>query len=574
MNSTTKGPLFQYEASGSNFSWEEYLKGEENVPIAPASCFKQWPEPPVNEFKIGMKLEAADPRNLTSMCVATVVGIQGSRLRLRLDGSDNKNDFWRLVDSGDLHTIGYCEKQGGLLQPPLGFSRNPSSWPSFMQRTLNGAVIAPESCFKKEPSTPKKNEFQVGMKLEAVDRKNPQLICPATIGSVNGDQIHVTFDGWRGAFDYWCRYDSREIFPVNYCKQMNHSLQPPGQKGAVGNTPKFKGSKSGKEPSSPLTLSLPNSNGTISSHSLPQKSPVSSHTASNPASPNSFAHEKSMSPREANSPDVTVTEPDTSSPSTATVCVYVNHGCNCGHYLNQQKISHLSSQYGPGPISQVLHGVIQGCIDCALTDKVVYNLMPEGQGSVTITANHGNKHYSKRLPPIEKVSSFWSFIERVIEELGCCEHLFTSQPLSSGCQLCTRSSVKTEDADVSHNVKPSSKRRWSAESTEGREKLKQFHKMRRSYSTFEAEASSTTAETPRPVKLSNTPSEWTIDEVVHHICDTDPALVPHTELFRKHEIDGKAFLLLNSDMMMKYMGLKLGPVLKLCNMIEKLKGRR
>jgi len=46
--------------------------------------------------------------------------MQGPRLRLRLDGSDNTNDFWRLVDSGDLHPIGYCEKNGGLLQPPLG----------------------------------------------------------------------------------------------------------------------------------------------------------------------------------------------------------------------------------------------------------------------------------------------------------------------------------------------------------------------------------------------------------------------------------------------------------------------
>ena len=73
--------------------------------------------------------------------------------------------------------------------------------------------------------------FSVGQKLEAVDRKNPMLICPATIGATNGDQIHVTFDGWRGAFDYWCRYDARDIFPVGWCAKTGHSLQPPGQKG-------------------------------------------------------------------------------------------------------------------------------------------------------------------------------------------------------------------------------------------------------------------------------------------------------------------------------------------------------
>jgi len=76
--------------------------------------------PPPNEFKTGMKLEASDPRNLTSTCIATVISLQGPRLGLRLDGSDDKNDFWRLVDSGDLHPIGYCERTGVLLQPPLG----------------------------------------------------------------------------------------------------------------------------------------------------------------------------------------------------------------------------------------------------------------------------------------------------------------------------------------------------------------------------------------------------------------------------------------------------------------------
>lgn len=69
-----------------------------------------------------MKLEAQDPRNTTSTCIATVVGLTGSRLRLRLDGSDNKNDFWRLVDSSEIQPIGNCEKNGGMLQPPLGRS--------------------------------------------------------------------------------------------------------------------------------------------------------------------------------------------------------------------------------------------------------------------------------------------------------------------------------------------------------------------------------------------------------------------------------------------------------------------
>ncbi|XP_073749834.1 sex comb on midleg-like protein 4 isoform X11 [Callorhinus ursinus] len=71
---------------------------------------------------------------------------------------------------------------------------------------------------------------------------------------------------------------------------------------------------------------------------------------------------------------------------------------------------------------------------------------------------------------------------------------------------------------------------------------------------------------------SRNPSTWTVEDVVWFVKDADPqALGPHVELFRKHEIDGNALLLLKSDMIMKYLGLKLGPALKLCYHIDKLK---
>lgn len=67
------------------------------------------------------------------------------------------------------------------------------------------------------------------------------------------------------------------------------------------------------------------------------------------------------------------------------------------------------------------------------------------------------------------------------------------------------------------------------------------------------------------------PSSWTVEDVMQFVREADPQLGPHADLFRKHEIDGKALLLLRSDMMMKYMGLKLGPALKLCYHIDRLK---
>lgn len=76
-------------------------------------------------------------------------------------------------------------------------------------------------------------------------------------------------------------------------------------------------------------------------------------------------------------------------------------------------------------------------------------------------------------------------------------------------------------------------------------------------------------DSPRP--SAQDPNLWTVEDVMNFIRELDPQLGPHAELFRKHEIDGKALLLLRSDVMMKYMGLKLGPALKLTFHIDKLK---
>lgn len=109
-----------------------------------------------------MKLEALDPRCVTSTCIGTVINVLGSRLRIRLDGSDNQNDFWRLVDnSHEIHAIGHCERNGGQLQPPLGYAKNVNGWQAFLVKQLKNAVLAPEEIFQPEPPAPKKNLFKV-----------------------------------------------------------------------------------------------------------------------------------------------------------------------------------------------------------------------------------------------------------------------------------------------------------------------------------------------------------------------------------------------------------------------------
>lgn len=46
--------------------------------------------------------------------------------------------------------------------------------------------------------------FEVGLKLEAVDRMNPSLICVATVTDIVGKRFLVHFDNWDDTYDYWC----------------------------------------------------------------------------------------------------------------------------------------------------------------------------------------------------------------------------------------------------------------------------------------------------------------------------------------------------------------------------------
>ena len=77
-----------------------------------------------------------------------------------------------------------------------------------------------------KPPSPE-NHFLPGMRLEAVDRKNPGLACVATVDAVSDDHVLIYFDGWSHSYDYWCRYDSPEIQPAGTCARVGLRLNRP-----------------------------------------------------------------------------------------------------------------------------------------------------------------------------------------------------------------------------------------------------------------------------------------------------------------------------------------------------------
>ncbi|KFW75373.1 Polycomb protein SCMH1, partial [Manacus vitellinus] len=657
-----------------HFTWEKYLKETCAIP-APAHCFKQSYTPPANEFKISMKLEAQDPRNTTSTCIATVVGLTGARLRLRLDGSDNKNDFWRLVDSAEIQPIGNCEKNGGMLQPPLGFRLNASSWPMFLLKTLNGAEMAPVRIFHKEPPSPSQNFFKTGMKLEAVDRKNPHFICPATIGEVRGSEVLITFDGWRGAFDYWCRYDSRDIFPVGWCSLTGDNLQPPGTKVVIPKSPLPASEVNSEKPS------MHSSTKTVLGHQQGQRRRKTGKkrgrttkalihhpmpTPSKSVEPLKFPRKRGPKPGSKRkprtllnpaptSPTTSTPEPDTSTvpqdaatiPSSAmqapTVCIYLNKNSSTGPHLDKKKVQQLPDHFGPARASVVLQQAVQACIDCAYHQKTVFSFLKQGHGGEVISAVFDREQHTLNLPAVNSITYVLRFLEKLCHNLRS-DNLFGNQPFSQNSHM-QRSHEYDHDRylpDRSSSLDGSLQgpgrgtKRYSQDSPpytaplspklpkndrhplEGETfvlgdglpgplepRLDPMDSALNSVNSSSHSRSSRDCRLPgyrhlhQPSSLSQgtsalrrpssggsdrylgprdvsrlsgrDPSSWSVEEVMQFIRESDPQLGPHADLFRKHEIDGKALLLLRSDMMMKYMGLKLGPALKLTYHIDKLK---
>lgn len=68
------------------------------------------------------------------------------------------------------------------------------------------------------------------MKLEAIDRKNPDLTCVATVTNVIGPYFLVHFDEWDDTYDYWCKEDCPYIHAVGWCREVGKNLNPPNGK--------------------------------------------------------------------------------------------------------------------------------------------------------------------------------------------------------------------------------------------------------------------------------------------------------------------------------------------------------
>ncbi|KAJ1151964.1 hypothetical protein NDU88_004743 [Pleurodeles waltl] len=335
-------------------------------------------------------------------------------------------------------------------------------------------------------------------------------------------------------------------------------------------------------------------------------------------------------PRSTPEPDISsipqdaATIPNSATPQALTVCIYVNKQANTGPYLDRKRVQQLPDHFGPERPSMVLQQTVQACIDCAHQQKTVFSLVKQGYGGemVSVSACFDGKQHLLSLPVVNSIGYVLRFLKKLCRGL-LCDSLFSNQPfaqysstadtldnyengrMESGTGMpddyladsvnTKRYNVEPSDSAFNYmgSVYPGRQNSGDGRLVTGSSACNHrsgqlstggptstvlrrqtnsptqngvYHEGNRSASSPSPERQETT----RPSKKD--PSTWSVEDVVWFVKDADPhALGPHVELFRKHEIDGNALLLLKSDMIMKYLGLKLGPALKLCYHIDKLK---
>ncbi|NXE04886.1 SCML4 protein, partial [Lophotis ruficrista] len=336
-------------------------------------------------------------------------------------------------------------------------------------------------------------------------------------------------------------------------------------------------------------------------------------------------------PRSTPEPDISsipqdaATIPNSATPQALTVCIYVNKQANLGPYLDRKKVQQLPEHFGPERPSAALQQAVQACIDCALQQKAVFSLIKQGYGGemVSVSASFEGKQHLLSLLVVNSIGYVLRFLKKLCRSL-LCDNLFSNQPfqqynaVSESPEVYENRRMEAETViPEDYVVDPSNMKRHSTDpvdsafgcmgsmyamrrspvdghpaggsssscshrpaqtSSEGSSSTALQHRTSSptrngTYLEGDISASSPSPEQPEAARPSSkNPLTWTVDDVVWFVKDADPhALGPHVELFRKHEIDGNALLLLKSDMIMKYLGLKLGPALKLCYHIDKLK---
>ncbi|XP_069045733.1 scm-like with four MBT domains protein 1 isoform X2 [Lepisosteus oculatus] len=211
--------------------WAEVLqKVRAQMPEPPVTqeFFKDQPVIGPHCFSEGMKLEAVDPNAPFAIRPATVAKVFSEQFflvqmdDLREEGGDRVSFLCHRGSAG-IFPAQWSLKNGVTLSPPPGYPEQDFDWADYLKQC--GAEPAPQHCFPVEQTD---HGFKESMRLEAVNPLAPEHIHVATVTKVKGQHIWLHLEAVKPPVpECIVHVHSMDIFPVSWCETNGYTLRHP-----------------------------------------------------------------------------------------------------------------------------------------------------------------------------------------------------------------------------------------------------------------------------------------------------------------------------------------------------------
>ncbi|XP_061195549.1 scm-like with four MBT domains protein 1 [Saccostrea echinata] len=213
---------------------ENALKESEKM-MLPLAIFKDQEDIHPHRFKRGWKLEALNPLSTNQICPATVIKVLDCRYFV-VEIDSLREDSYPIrfschSRSRFIFPCGWCQKHDVSITPPKGWHKKEFSWQEYL--SFCNATPAPDFVVPQD-----KNLFEKGMKLEAVNPENPNQICAATVTKVVTPLVWIHLDNQRKSVESHIEHMySHNLFPVGWCASNGYPIQPPRKLNKAGRPP-------------------------------------------------------------------------------------------------------------------------------------------------------------------------------------------------------------------------------------------------------------------------------------------------------------------------------------------------
>ncbi|XP_025253544.1 scm-like with four MBT domains protein 2 isoform X2 [Theropithecus gelada] len=191
---------------------------------------------PIDLITVGSLIELQDSQSPFQYWIVSVIENVGGRLRLRYVGLEDTESYdqWLFYLDYRLRPVGWCQENKYRMDPPSEIYplKMASEWKCTLEKSLIDAAKfpLPMEVFKDHADL-RSHFFTVGMKLETVNMSEPFDISPASVTKVfNNHFFQVTIDDLRpepSKLSVLCHADSLGILPVQWCLKNGVSLTPP-----------------------------------------------------------------------------------------------------------------------------------------------------------------------------------------------------------------------------------------------------------------------------------------------------------------------------------------------------------